>query len=58
MKRRPETGGAGTRSANGFSGPRLADDDSALVALFIIGVLLVATFGGLIAWAAISLVIP
>lgn len=38
-------------------GPRLADDDSALVALFIIGVLLVATFGGLIAWAAISLVV-
>ena len=37
--------------------PRLADDDSALVALFIIGVLLVATFGGLIAWAAISLVV-
>ena len=33
MKRRPETGGAGTRSANGFPGPRLADDDTAKVAL-------------------------
>lgn len=57
MKRRPETGGVGTRSANGFPGPRLADDDTALAALFAILLLIGMAFIGLIAWAAIALVI-